>query len=160
MVQLAEVPFQRIALVGHDLGRKGGDALIRKRFSAENVDRAAVEEACRQVEAHGFVSALPRGYDTLVGERGVTLSGGQRQRVAIARALVNRPSIILADEPTGNLDSKTSSEIMEIFERLHEGGNTILLVTHEADIAERANRRVQMLDGRIEHDTAGSPLRG
>jgi len=82
------------------------------------------------------------------------LSGGQRQRAAIARALVNRPSILLADEPTGNLDSKTSAEIMGVFDRLREQGNTIILVTHEADIAAHAHRRVTLLDGRIESDTA------
>jgi putative ABC transport system ATP-binding protein len=80
------------------------------------------------------------------------LSGGQRQRVAIARALVNRPSIILADEPTGNLDSRTGEEIMIAFERIWQQGNTVILVTHEADIAEHARRIVRMKDGLIESD--------
>ena len=77
------------------------------------------------------------------------LSGGQRQRVAIARALVNRPSIILADEPTGNLDSKNSNEIMKIFKRIHQKGNTIILVTHETEIAKNANRIIKLKDGQI-----------
>jgi putative ABC transport system ATP-binding protein len=80
------------------------------------------------------------------------LSGGQRQRVAIARALVNNPSILLADEPTGNLDSKTGDEIMALFERLHQSGNTIILVTHEADIAAHAHRVIHIRDGQISDD--------
>ncbi len=80
------------------------------------------------------------------------LSGGERQRVAVARALINNPSLLLADEPTGNLDTKTSGEIMELFERLHEGGNTIVLVTHEDDIGARARRIVRLRDGMIESD--------
>jgi putative ABC transport system ATP-binding protein len=82
------------------------------------------------------------------------LSGGQRQRVAIARALVNRPSILLADEPTGNLDSATGHEIMALFQNLFEQGQTIVLVTHEHDIAENAYRQIHILDGRVERDFA------
>ena len=82
------------------------------------------------------------------------LSGGQRQRVAVARALVNHPSIILADEPTGNLDTKTSEEIMQLFDIIHQAGNTIVLVTHEEDIALRAKRVVRMRDGIVESDQA------
>ena len=80
------------------------------------------------------------------------LSGGQRQRVAVARALVTKPSIILADEPTGNLDSKTGEEIMMLFQELHSQGNTIILVTHEPDIAEHAHRTIRLRDGHIESD--------
>ena len=80
------------------------------------------------------------------------LSGGQRQRVAVARALINNPCILLADEPTGNLDSKISEEIMQLFAEIHRRGNTIILVTHEEDIAEHAHRIIRLKDGEIESD--------
>ena len=87
------------------------------------------------------------------------LSGGQRQRVAIARALVNDPSIILADEPTGNLDSVTSIEIMGLLEEIHMAGNTIILVTHEEDIARHAHRIIRLIDGQVESDELNKNIR-
>lgn len=86
------------------------------------------------------------------------LSGGQRQRVAVARAMVNKPSIILADEPTGNLDSKTSYEIMALFDEIHKQGNTIILVTHEEDIAQHAYRIIRLKDGEIESDVMNKSI--
>jgi len=86
------------------------------------------------------------------------LSGGQRQRVAIARALVNNPSILLADEPTGALDTRTSVEIMALFEELYQAGNTIILVTHEEDIARHAHRIIKLLDGQVIHDEPNEPI--
>jgi putative ABC transport system ATP-binding protein len=90
-----------------------------------------------------------------MGHKPNELSGGQRQRVAIARALVMGPAILLADEPTGNLDSSTGEEIMRLFERLHQGGNTIILVTHERDVAEHAHRVITIRDGQIAGDEVG-----
>jgi len=87
------------------------------------------------------------------------LSGGQRQRVAIARALVTSPSLVLADEPTGNLDSNTAREIMDLFDELHDTGHTILLVTHDEDVAAHTNRKIRLLDGRIESDISTSASR-
>jgi putative ABC transport system ATP-binding protein len=92
----------------------------------------------------------------LIGLTTNELSGGQIQRVAIARALVNNPSILLADEPTGNLDSKTSVEVMQIFGKLQDAGNTVVLVTHEEDIAAYAHRVVRLRDGLVESDTTKS----
>ena len=107
--------------------------------------------AAKRIEmAKGALEAVELGHR--MSHKPNELSGGQRQRVAIARALVNNPSIILADEPTGNLDSKTSVEIMALLEKLHERGNTIILVTHEHDIAAHAHRIISILDGKISKD--------
>ena len=104
----------------------------------------------RADRAKGALTAV--GMESRMNHKPNELSGGQRQRVAIARALVNRPSIILADEPTGNLDSQTGNEIMALFDRLHSEGNTIVLVTHENDIAAYAHRVVHIKDGVVERD--------
>ena len=109
--------------------------------------RSPSERVARATEALRLVELEDR-----MNHRPSELSGGQRQRVAIARALVNRPSILLADEPTGNLDSKTGAEIISLFGRLHGEGNTILLITHEADVAANAERVIYVRDGKMESD--------
>ncbi|WP_339922972.1 ABC transporter ATP-binding protein [uncultured Cyclobacterium sp.] len=103
-------------------------------------------------EEKAFLALKSVGLDDRIHHKPNELSGGQRQRVAIARALVNDPSIILADEPTGNLDSKTSYEIMDLFHVLHQKGNTIIMVTHEDDIAHYAHRVIRLRDGLVESD--------
>jgi putative ABC transport system ATP-binding protein len=107
----------------------------------------SIDREARARAALEMVDLLPR-----MTHRPNELSGGQRQRVAVARALVNNPSLLLADEPTGNLDSKTGAEIMALFARLHQAGNTIVLVTHEAEVAAFAHRVVQLKDGEVEKD--------
>lgn len=111
---------------------------------------AGVHKNERTQKAEAVMKSV--GLDKRMYHKPNEMSGGQRQRVAIARALINDPSIILADEPTGNLDSKTSVEIMRLFQDIHSQGNTIVLVTHEEDIAQHAHRIVRILDGAIEYD--------
>ena len=129
--------------------------LIPRLSSLENVALplvyAGMKKSDRLDKAYEVLSSV--GLGDRVGHKPNELSGGQRQRVAVARALVNDPSIILADEPTGNLDSKTSIEIMGLFEQIHNQGNTVILVTHEPDIAEYAHRLIRLKDGRLETDT-------
>jgi len=107
----------------------------------------AAERRARALELLALVGLAARG-----DHRPNQLSGGERQRVAIARALVNRPSLLLADEPTGNLDSRTSGEILALLDELHAGGHTILLVTHDPEVGKRAHRMIKVRDGRIESD--------
>ena len=114
------------------------------RARARHGRRQRVERAQHALEAVGLADRMDH--------RPNELSGGQRQRVAIARALVNKPAIVLADEPTGNLDSKTSIEIMGLLEDIHSQGNTIIVVTHEEDIAKHAHRIIRLKDGQIESD--------
>ncbi|CAN5218442.1 ABC transporter ATP-binding protein [soil metagenome] len=128
--------------------------LLARATALHNVELPLIYAGMRAGERHDQAQAALASVELgdRVMHRPNELSGGQRQRVAIARALVNHPSILLADEPTGALDTKTSQEIMLLFEKLHEEGNTIILVTHEHEIAERAHRIITIRDGRIESD--------
>ena len=146
--ELAHIRNKEIGFVFQTLN------LLARATALQNVELPLVYSGIRSVERKERArKALERvELDDRVTHRPNELSGGQQQRVAIARALVNNPSILLADEPTGNLDSKTSVEIISLLDRLHENGNTIVLVTHEADIAKHAHRVIQLMDGRIERD--------
>lgn len=128
--------------------------LLPRMSSLENVALplvyAGVSKAQREEKAREVLTRV--GLGDRVMHKPNELSGGQRQRVAIARALVNDPAIILADEPTGNLDTKTSIEIMSIFEKIHDEGNTVIIVTHEPDIAQHAHRVIRLRDGLVETD--------
>ena len=146
--QLASIRNRKIGFVFQTFN------LLPKASALHNVEIPLVyanikKEKRLEMASNALISV---GLDDRMHHRPNELSGGQRQRVAIARALVNEPSIILADEPTGNLDSKSGHEIMRIFDELHRSGNTIILVTHEDDIAKYSNRIVRLLDGKIVSD--------
>lgn len=146
--ELAEIRNKEIGFVFQTFN------LIPRLSSLENVALPLVysgmKKSTRLAKAQKVLESV--GLGDRVDHKPNELSGGQRQRVAVARALVNDPSIILADEPTGNLDSKTSIEIMALFEEIHNNGNTVILVTHEPDIAEHAHRIIRLKDGEIESD--------
>ncbi len=142
---LAQVRNKKIGFVFQSFN------LIPKLSAEENVELPLIYQGVKRGERQARVKeALERvGLENRAKHLPTELSGGQQQRVAIARALVTRPSLILADEPTGNLDSHTSQEIMDMFKEMHEQGNTIVLITHDNDIAKQARRVIHILDGRL-----------
>lgn len=152
--ELAEVRNKQIGFVFQTFN------LLPRSTTLENVMLplvyAGIEKTQREEMAKKVLKQV--GLENRMSHKPNELSGGQRQRVAIARALVNNPAIILADEPTGNLDSKTSIEIMGLLEEIHKNGNTIILVTHEEDIALYAHRIVRLKDGRVESDNPNSNI--
>ncbi|MBX2842528.1 MAG: ABC transporter ATP-binding protein [Flammeovirgaceae bacterium] len=153
--ELAEIRNKEIGFVFQTFN------LLPRSTSLENVALPLVYAGFKKSdrEEKAMQALVNVGLGDRAGHKPNELSGGQRQRVAIARALVNDPSIILADEPTGNLDSKTSYEIMDLFEELYSRGNTIIMVTHEDDIAEYAHRIVRLRDGLIETDKINENVR-
>lgn len=153
--QLAEIRNKEIGFVFQTFN------LLPRASALENVSLPLVYAGFSGSEREDKAYATLEGVG--LGDRAYhkpnELSGGQRQRVAIARALVNNPSIILADEPTGNLDSKTSYDIMDLFSKLHDDGNTIIMVTHEEDISQYAHRVIRLRDGLIESDEKNKNIR-
>jgi len=154
--QLAEIRNKEIGFVFQTFN------LLPRATSLENVALpliyAGMGKSEREERAMATLASV--NLDDRASHKPNELSGGQRQRVAIARALVNNPSIILADEPTGNLDSKTSYSIMDLFQKLHDDGNTIIMVTHENDIAHYAHRIVKLRDGLVESDGVNENIYG
>jgi len=148
--QLAEIRNREIGFVFQTFN------LLPRATAVHNVELPLVYNGRPAAERKEMAeAALERvGLKERMKHKPNELSGGQRQRVAIARALVNNPSIILADEPTGNLDTRTGDEIMEIFEDIHDDGNTVIMVTHEEYIAEHSDRIIRLRDGKIERDEA------
>lgn len=153
--QLAEVRNKEIGFVFQTFN------LLPRSSALENVALPLVYAGLKRSEREekAFTALENVGLADRYKHKPNELSGGQRQRVAIARALVNNPSIILADEPTGNLDTKTSYDIMDLFDQLHQKGNTIIMVTHEEDIALYAHRVVRLRDGLVESDTRNENVR-
>ena len=153
--ELAEIRNKEIGFVFQTFN------LLPRSSALENVALPLVYAGLskREREEVALQSLTSVGLGERATHRPNELSGGQRQRVAIARALVNNPSIILADEPTGNLDSQTSYEIMDLFHQLHEKGNTIIMVTHEEDIAQYAHRIVRLRDGLVESDVKNEKIK-
>ncbi len=143
--QLAKVRNNKIGFVFQSFN------LIAKMSAEENVELPLIYQGVKRAERQERVRQALKcvGLSKRARHMPTELSGGQQQRVAIARALVTRPSLILADEPTGNLDSRTSAEIMEMFHELHEAGNTIVLITHDNDVAAQAARSIRIRDGRL-----------
>ena len=153
--ELAEIRNKEIGFVFQTFN------LLPKSTALENVALPLIYAGMNKIERdeRALKVLFDVGLSNRVDHKPNELSGGQRQRVAVARALVNNPSIILADEPTGNLDSKTSTEIMGLFEEIHEKGNTIIVVTHEEDIEMNAHRIIRLKDGYVESDKENKNIR-